>query len=223
MSKYYNHFQVSIEDLLERVEVSKEFEAQYMTDELLFAPMLYHISDKLYPNLKSLALQNPTDRNTSHSREINFLLAPISTEDKVAYIKAGFKRWGTNINDPLYLYIVDSSKIEKTAIVNITSTPQQRTYDKRHWHMDDVSDEDFPKARREYMDNRTKFLRRMYKIPSNSHMEAFTKHAQYPNWSHHQWVDKNLLTGSKEQYASDIPHLQVLITKPVEYVKVFKI
>lgn len=183
---------------------------------------LYHISNKKYDVLKSRQQQGDNDKNkpTSESFEINFILAKITKEDIKKYVEAGFKRWDM---EETYLYIINPADITDYDYASITSTPEQREYDERVWDDSGVSDDDFKAWKKEYIKTREQFLWKEYKIPVQGLLGEFLNHPKYSNWASHKWIDENLKTGNKNQYASNIPHLQIRVNQPIKPESVIKL
>lgn len=187
--------------------------------------MLYHVSNKLYPELKSKALLNPNDKTLEEfDTRISFLLCPISENDIKQYQKLGFKRW---MMDEAYLYILDPDDLEISDYfyAKMQSTPEQRQYDIRNWEkkVGRVNDDVLESAMANYFIERKTYLNNREGIPDKADIDVYLKHKQYHTWKKHEWVLQNMKTGNLEQYASDIPHLQISVNKPLKYQQVIKL
>lgn len=198
--------------------------------------VVYHISDKLYEDLRPLAFQSPTnsvlnnieniigkDRLDGYIHELNFFLEKPSKENIRDLVKSGFGKWSS---DELYIYTVDLELIpDLVDYVTITSHPEMDKYLEDTWeewyeeHKDLASDKYF-KAKAKY----TSDMAKTTGIPSKVNINDFKDLARRHLWCNMDfYVNLNIEKGATDQYASYIPHLQIYVNKPIEFLSVEKL
>jgi len=154
-----------------------------------------------------------TARYKTYKYEVNgFLEAPRSISiDKL--ISNGFKPWE---NNGLYIHTIDLDKNrDRINYISITSHPEQQEYMGKHWNKwykghKHLNNTDFFKAKtvlKELMAKDTG-------IPSEMTLDEFKEISKDRNWyDFDKFVDINIKYGSKKQYASYIPHVQVSVNR----------
>lgn len=194
---------------------------------------LYHISSKLYQDLRPLKLIKhgqkklrlligqghlSKDQAGDYSSEINFFFGKPSKEQITKAISHGFKNWDM---DKVYIYRVNIRDLRNSNYVSVTSTPQQISYDDANW--DNLKEDatksglSFDEFKKAYKEQRTIRLSE-YGVPYKTSIDELLKNRHLKDWSDFdKYFEINLKKGNKGQYASYIPHVQVSVNKPVVY------
>ena len=200
--------------------------------------LVYHISNALYNDLRPLKLQPNSkvqidkmlkdgysfEYVTMYSKEVNFFISPISKEHIDTMVEHGFKNWDIPEH---YIYVVDLNTVKDYNYISVTSTPEQREYDEMHWnafldkygnHYDNKEWDIWKIVKKGYYEDRDKWLLEKYNIKAKMDIYEFTNHKLYTKWANFKEHFKyNLEHGSKKQYASFIPHIQLSVNKPIQF------
>ena len=201
---------------------------------------VYHISSGLYEDIRAIQYQVTSDKVTldhlkkhvgksyieRYIREVNAFPGMMSAEDVSLLRRKGFVNWGKGT---LYVYKIDLKQVESLIIsINVTSTPEQTEFNDKNWtdwytkHKHKV-DEDFFKERDIYRNRQEAYLE------SKGIKEAMTVDEYITLISTRDWQDVskyvklNARIGNKKQYASYIPHVQLEVSGPLEYVEIVEL
>jgi len=188
--------------------------------------MIYHIGAKLYNDIRPLAFQNlkyevNDDVEVDYDRTV-FAFPSIVTKDDILLLRnAGFKPW--LVSDILYIYTIDLQKeIGKVDKIHIESTPEQEIYDDELWDKfiknEMVQHGNFKLAKARYIEQRDRFLTNV-----NFTGVGYLKYSKTHSFDMTKYFKHNVKVGKKEQYASMIPHLGVVVNEPLSYIKVDKL
>lgn len=183
---------------------------------------LYHISGKLYPELKTKAMVHTVKEDLkSWDDIISFLLRAPTKEAVENFIKSGFHKWTM---DECYLYVIDPREVINYTHASIESTSEQLNYDNKHWDsaIEQLPDRQFFPAKRRYLQKRKQYLERKGIMAKMTLYDVFA-HKEYYNWSNTNWFEYNLKHGDKDQYATCIPHVLLNTIFPVQYEEVIKL
>ena len=192
----------------------------------------YHLSNEKRDIILPLALQKgyvPSDSlGEQYEREINFLLQAPTSEQKQKMIDAGFKRWAS---DKTYVHRVDLESLPADSVkyISVTSTPEQREYASKEWNKfyskaKSLEGDLFRKAKESYLKKRNRYLSKLYGKQGQMSIEELSKHPMLNEWSDlDKHLEENLIHGNRDQYASNIPHIQIGVTKGIVPDKVWEI
>ncbi len=197
---------------------------------------VYHYSANKFPvvqNLKMLGLPAPKEVSDpeEYNKKVSLLPSPLSKKTIKEYRGRGFKAWGSG---PIYEYKISIPK-NHTAFpgeIEMTSVPEGTRFEKRNPYDKYFKDrgldrpramkddeyyqsvkEEYNKARNEYSKNMSKYIKHMISPRLTSRNYDTHPYIAKIKKSFDYWVDFNLRRGSKEQYASYIPHIHTEITK----------
>jgi len=197
---------------------------------------VYHISNKVYEDIRPLWLQKNntklknnikeligSKRFESYKYEVSAFISPIKQEHIELMTNEGFKPW---INNGLYIYEINLDDNKDSIIsMSITSHPEQQEFmDKRwkKWY-----------DRHKYLSNDEFFLAKKglkiemaieTNIPQHMSLEEFKDIIVGKDWCDmDKFIKLNIEKGSKEQYASYIPHVSISISKPLKFNSMKKI
>ena len=193
--------------------------------------IVYHISNKLYKDIRPLGLQDNYDSSKlvdapydkKYINEVSLFLSPITKDNVKDMRDNGFTTWG---DGKLYLYVIDLDKQSKDTVshVMLTSTPEQTVYDDTNWNkimgsrkvINNLSAEEFKIRFTKYTEDRSKALEYSNKEVPLENLYTIDNDIWEDLTDMDKWVEYNIKFGSKEQYASYIPHLIVTVTKPLK-------
>ena len=197
---------------------------------------VFHVSDKRLKDVRPLALQKG---NTRHKREvkeligearyetyqyeINAFLEPPKQSDIDRLVSAGFTAWA---NNGLFIYKINlDDNIDNILSIRITSHPEQHKFMDKYWSKwyekhKHLNNDEFYKAKKELI----KQMSIETGIPYQMSLEEFKILASEKDWyGFSEFVTLNIEKGSKRQYATYIPHVQITVKKPLTIEKVTEI
>lgn len=201
---------------------------------------VYHVSSGLYEDIRAIQYQVTSgkvtlDRLKKHGdksyieryiREVNVFPGMMSAEDVSLLRRKGFVNWGKGT---LYVYKIDLKQVESLIIsINVTSTPEQTEFNDKNWtdwynkHKHKV-DEDYFKERDIYR-NRLKAYLESKGIKGVMTVDEYITLISTRDWQDvSKYVKLNARIGNKKQYASYIPHVQLEVSGPLEYVEIVEL
>jgi hypothetical protein len=193
---------------------------------------LYHYGKPGYDSIRSLAFINDEDakrraielmgeaKYESYQYEVSSFLEPLNKHNIEKLIKNGFKAYSRV--DTMVEYaidLLDKYNRESIKYAIITSIPEQQLWMDEHWeewykqHEND-DEYDFIKAKE-------KLLEQMYKeigVPYKMSVDELIYVVRTHHWCNmDKYVDLNIVCGSKQQYATCIPHVILGIKRPLKF------
>jgi len=197
---------------------------------------VFHVSSKRLSDIRPLALQKGRTRYKheikeligearyeTHKYEISAFLEPPKQSDIDRLITAGFTPW---INNGLFVHKINlDDNIDNIISIKITSHPEQHKFMDKYWSKwykkhKHLNNDDFYKAKREL----DKQMAVETGIPDCMSLEEFKILASEKDWyGFSEFVTLNVEKGSKEQYATYIPHVYVAVKKPLTIEEVTEI
>ena len=196
---------------------------------------VYHVSNKLHDDIRSLKFQKGIDVKKyigtkeylkNYFRQVNTFAAPISTSNIELLQKKGFKQWNQK---ELYVYKIDlRENLHSIENISVTSSPEQKIFDDKNWETwfeihKDLEDKDWFREKKLYLERREEFLN-SNGIKTTMSVEECIVFLKTRDWKDmDKYVIINSREGNKKQYASYIPHIQILTKGPLSYVSVEKV
>ena len=197
---------------------------------------IYHVGPKPYEDIRPLAFQKDNEEAVALTKEIigevafetyqyevSAFIEPITPELIKKLVDNGFERWKADV---LYEHTINlDANVSAINYINITSHPEQQAFMDKHWlkwydEHKDLDSDAFNKARQA-------LKRQMSKetgIPMNMSLKEFKNVLRKRIWCNMEYyVNLNVEKGSKRQYASYIPHVQISVNKPLIVENVVKI
>ena len=148
-------------------------------------------------------------------KEVNCFLGSIS-KDNINILKDnGFVSWDVK---ELYVYTIDLlTNKHNIDFVNITSIPEEYAYMDMFW-------DNWKGTRREFRKGMAEYLERNMGINRDMSIEEMSLLLSKKDWDNSdKYFNINSVLGNKDQYASNIPHLQIHTKDALKYEKVTKI
>jgi len=197
---------------------------------------VYHVSSEIREDIRPVAFQNKSKKQTddlikligaarfeTYKYEINAFLEPMTSELVNELIDNGFNVWKSN---GLFLHEINLDENEDAInYIRVTSHPEQQAFMDEHWddwynRHKDLNDNDFNEAKTALK----KLMAIKTGIPDEMTLEEFKTIYKDHKWCNIDYFVKlNIEKGSKRQYASYIPHLQISVNKPLTVSSVEKL
>jgi len=190
---------------------------------------VYHIGSAVYDSIKPLALQEggmdrlPNGKvGETYIHEINAFLTSIEAKHVKKLVSKGFSAWDIV---PMYMYKIDLLHNDNAIeYIRIVSTKEENDYHEKNY----VASE-YHKDPKGYMEKYKSDMREELKdvgvrneLTLDEYMELDIK--RFREWKNmDKWIHVNLLKGNKQQYASNIPHAQIYVTKPLKILEITKL
>ena len=206
---------------------------------------VYHVGKKGYDVIKPGGMvRTPEERKKFQEKypamtdnemdiydyEINAFLGPVTKEMVLLLKNNGFINWNV---DELYLYKINVTDPANKSIeyFRVTSTPEQMEYDKKHWDKmyfkyKYLTDEDFEKVKNEFIKDKQNYMLKRAKYLKQFNTDTELTLAQFLNINKKRYADwcdtekyfkLNAMYGSKKQYATYIPHVQMYTKKALKF------
>ena len=197
---------------------------------------VYHMGKKGYTSIKTLAQQGKLGRyekGDEQLKEVSLFIGKPNCEYKLRHQVNGFNAW----KDVTTLYTIDLlDNVKNIEAIELSSTPQEIEYHDEHWdkfvtvvnksilkkygNLDsDDSIEMFVKQKRIYKQGMYDYLLKEYDIKETMTLTEYLDSPYLEDWSNPEYFVKNTKKGSKEQYATTIPHIIVKTKKPLKFIK----
>ena len=197
---------------------------------------LYHVSSEIREDIRPIAFQNKNKKQIddlvnligaarfeTYKYEINAFLEPLTSELVSELVDNDFSLWESN---GLFQHEINLDENEDAInYIRITSHPEQQAFMDKHW--DDWYDEHKHLNNDEFSEAKAvlkKIMAVKTGIPDKMTLEEFKIVYKDHKWCNIDYFVKlNIEKGSKKQYASYIPHLQISVNKPLTVSSVEKL